>query len=63
MEMPKRIEIFWVSERKRSSSVNEAKVVIKKKKKKCRLKLRRKTFKGIGAKICSLGCAISVKNN
>ena len=63
MEMPKRIEIFCVSKRKRSSSVDEAKVVIKKKKKKCCLKLRRKTFKGIGTKICSLGCAISVKNN
>ena len=60
MEMPKRIEIFCVSNRKRSSSVDGAKLVIKKKKK-CCLKLRRKTFKGIGTKICNLGCAISVK--
>ena len=61
MERPKRIEIFCVSKRKRSS-VDGAKVVIKKKKKWC-LKSRKKTFEGIGTNISSLGCAISVRNN
>ena len=60
-EKPKRIEIFCVSKRKRSS-VDGAKVVIKKKKKWC-LKSRKKTFEGIGTNISSLGCAISVRNN
>ena len=60
-EKPKRIEIFCVSKRKRSS-VDGAKVVIKKKKKWC-LKSRKKTFEGIGINISSLGCAISVRNN